>query len=294
MQKTTSNRTTPKGIILLFLTALIWGTSFVAQEVGSKSLGPLTFIGIRTILGLIVVFPFLLIRDRGFKFDRKLIKSGVILGVVFCFAETLQQFAFNYSTSGRIAFVTAFYIFIVPIIGLFTGKRYSILTWVSLAMGIAGLFLIVINPEDLGAVNPGDFITLACAVFFAIQIVLIDKYTGEGVDGVRLSFMQLLVASLILLVAMFIVEKPSLGSVMSAVPSLAYSGVVSCGIAYTLQIAGQKNCAPVIASLIMCLESVFAVIAAALLLGQTMSLREGIGCAVMFAAIALSQFANRK
>jgi len=294
MQKSTSNRTTPKGIILLFITAIIWGTSFIAQEVGSKSLGPFTFIGIRTILGMLVLLPFLLIRDRGLKFDKKLLKSGLILGIVFFFAETLQQWAFTYSTSGRIAFITAFYMFIVPIIGVFTGKKYKALTWVSLVMGIVGLFLIVINPEDLGALNPGDGFTLACAVFFAIQIILIDKFTGEGVDGIRLSFMQFLVAGAILMVAMMIFEKPAPSSIIEAVPSLAYSGFMSCGIAYTLQIAGQKHCAPVIASLIMCLESVFAVIAAAIILGQHMSLREACGCIIMLLAIVLSQFANRE
>ena len=283
-------RTTPKGIILLLITAIIWGSSFVAQSIGMQSIDAFTFPGIRTTLGMLFLLPFTLIINKGFDFKKETLKKGLILGVVFSIAQNFQQFAFYYSTSGKIAFITAFYMFFVPLISVvFLRKKIAVLTWLSIFIGLIGLFLLCINPEDLTSINLGDVLALICAIFYAIQIMLIDKFLEDGTSGVQLSFMQFFVAAIISIVAMFIFEQPNLADIKTAAPSLLYSGIMSCGIAYTLQIVGQKHASPVVASLLMCLESVFAVISAALILQENMLPRELAGCLVMFGAIILSQ-----
>lgn len=285
-------KTTPKGIIFLLITAIIWGSSFVAQEIGMKSIDAFTFTGIRTTLGAIFLLPIVLILNKGLDLRKNTLVSGLILGVVFSVAQNFQQFAFYYSTSGKIAFITAFYMFFVPLFSVFLGKKIKLLTWLSILMGLVGLFFLCINPSDLTSINLGDLLALACAVFYAVQIIMIDRFLEKDINGVQLSFMQFVVAAVISIAAMFIFEHPVMADIKTAAPSLLYSGIMSCGIAYTFQIVGQKHANPVVASLLMCMESVFAVIAAAVVLHQGMSLREGIGCAVMFAAIILSQLSE--
>lgn len=285
-------KTTPKGIIFLLITAIIWGSSFVAQEIGMKSIDAFTFTGIRTTLGAIFLLPIVLILNKGLDLRKNTLVSGLILGVVFSVAQNFQQFAFYYSTSGKIAFITAFYMFFVPLFSVFLGKKIKLLTWLSILMGLVGLFFLCINPSDLTSINLGDLLALACAVFYAVQIMLIDRFLEKDINGVQLSFMQFAVAAVISIAAMFIFEHPVMADIKTAAPSLLYSGIMSCGIAYTFQIVGQKHANPVVASLLMCMESVFAVIAAAVVLHQGMSLREGIGCAIMFAAIILSQLSE--
>ena len=283
-------RTKPSGVILLLITAVIWGSSFVAQSIGMQSIDAFTFTGIRTVLGMLFLLPFTLIINKGFDFSKKTLRKGLILGIVFSIAQNFQQFAFYYSTSGKIAFVTSFYMFFVSLFSvIFLKKKIAVLTWLSILMGLVGLFFLCINPEDVTNINLGDILALICAVFYAVQIMLIDKFLEEGTSGVQLSFMEFFVAGIISVIAMFIFEEPNLTDIKTAAPSLLYSGIMSCGIAYTLQIVGQKNASPVVASLLMCLESVFAVITAALLLHEGMLPREIIGCVVMFSAIILSQ-----
>ena len=283
-------RTKPLGIVLLLITAIIWGSSFVAQSIGMESVDAFTFTGIRTTLGMLFLLPFTLIINKGFDFRKSTLKKGLILGIVFSIAQNFQQFAFYYSTSGKIAFITAFYMFFVPLFSvIFLKKKIAVLTWLSIIIGLLGLFLLCINPQDLTNINMGDILALICAVFYAVQIMLIDKFMEENISGVQLSFMQFFVAAIISIIAMFIFEQPNIADIKTAAPSLLYSGIMSCGIAYTLQIVGQKYSSPVVASLLMCLESVFAVIAAAIILHEGMSAREAIGCVIMFAAIILSQ-----
>lgn len=283
-------KTKLSGIILLLITAVIWGSSFVAQSIGMESIDAFTFTGIRTTLGMLFLLPFTLIINKGFDSSLKTLKAGLILGIVFSIAQNFQQFAFYYSTSGKIAFITAFYMFFVPLFSvIFLRKKVGVLTWLSILLGLVGLFLLCINPSDMTAINLGDILAFCCAIFYAVQIMLIDKFLDDGVNGIQLSFMQFLVAAVISVVAMFIFEKPVLADIKTAAPSLLYSGIMSCGIAYTLQIVGQKNTSPVVASLLMCLESVFAVISAAIILHESMLPREIIGCVIMFVAIILSQ-----
>ena len=283
-------RTKPSGVILLLITAVIWGSSFVAQSIGMQSIDAFTFTGIRTVLGMLFLLPFTLIINKGFDFSKKTLRKGLILGIVFSIAQNFQQFAFYYSTSGKIAFVTSFYMFFVSLFSvIFMKKKIAVLTWLSILMGLVGLFFLCINPEDVTNINLGDILALICAVFYAVQIMLIDKFLEEGTSGVQLSFMEFFVAGVISVIAMFIFEQPNLTDIKTAAPSLLYSGIMSCGIAYTLQIVGQKKASPVVASLLMCLESVFAVITAAIFLHEGMLPREIIGCVVMFSAIILSQ-----
>ncbi len=254
-----------------------------------KSIDAFTFTGIRTTLGAIALLPIVLIINKGMDLRKSTLKMGLILGIVFSIAQNFQQFAFYYSTSGKIALITAFYMFFVPLFSVFLGKKIKLLTWLAILMGLFGLFLLCINPSDLTKINLGDVLALICAVFYAVQIMLIDKFTENDISGVQLSFMQFTVAAVISIIAMFIFEHPVIADIKTAAPSLLYSGIMSCGIAYTLQILGQKKASPVVASLLMCLESVFAVISAAIVLHENMLPRELAGCLIMFGAIILSQ-----
>ena len=284
-------KTTPKGIILLLLTALIWGSSFVAQSVGIKSVDAFTFMSVRTWLGTLVLLPVVLIFCGGLTslFERKTLRAGLILGFVFAIAQNLQQFAFYYSTSGKIAFLTAFYMFFVPLLGLILGKKISLVTWIAIFMALIGMFLLCVDPSDFTSINRGDILAISCGAVYAVQIMLIDKFTGENVNGIKLSFLEFFTAAVLTSIMMIIFEHPTIEGIKAAAPALLYSGVMSCGIAYTLQIIGQKHASPVVASLLMCLESVFAAIAGWVLLHETLSGREIAGCCVMFAAIVVSQ-----
>ena len=213
-------KTTPKGIILLLITAIVWGSSFVAQEIGMKSIDAFTFTGIRTALGAVALLPIVLIINKGMDLRKDTLKMGLVLGIVFSIAQNFQQFAFYYSTSGKIAFITAFYMFFVPLFSVFLGKKIKLLTWLSIFMGLGGLFLLCINPSDLTKINLGDVLALICAVFYAVQIMLIDKFLEKDVSGVQLSFMQFVVAVVISIVAMFIFEHPVIADIKTAAPSL--------------------------------------------------------------------------
>lgn len=258
-----------------------------------ESIQAFTFAGIRTLLGAFVLVPVVLIKNRGFRLDsstRKTLQKIIPLGVVFCIAGNFQQFAFYYSTSGKIAFITALYMFFVPLFGLFFKKKVSLPTWIAVFMGFIGLFLLCMNPDEITAINRGDILALFCAVFYAIHIMLIDHVCeNPEIDGVMLSCGQFFVSGILSIILMFVFEQPQLDLIIKAAPALAYSGIMSCGVAYTFQILGQKHCEPVVASLLMCLESVFAVIAGALFLHEMLSVRELIGCIIMFAAIIISQ-----
>lgn len=287
------------GILLLLVTAFIWGIAFVAQTVGLESVGVFTFSGVRMLLGAAALLPVILIRDRitaasmtveqrteRRKNDKKTFVSGVILGVVFVIASNFQQYALVYSSAGKVAFITAIYIFFVPLFGLIFKKRVPLLTWICIALGGVGLYFLCIDGEGLGNVNIGDVLALICSIAFAVHILLIERFAPEA-DGLKLSFTQFLVGGLIGCVMMWIFEDPQWSAIWDAAVPLLYAGVMSCGVAYTLQIIGQKYTESAMASLVMCMESVFAVLAAALLLSEVMTGREIVGCVIMFAAITL-------
>lgn len=302
-----SNSTTKtqfKGVIMLLLTAFIWGVSFVAQSVGMESVEAFTFNGIRTLMGAVVLLPFIIIRDKRTAVkmtqeellqrrlqNKKTVKNGVLLGIVFCLASNFQQFAFYDSNAGKIAFITALYIFFVPLFGLIIGKRVPLITWICVVFGFVGLYFLCITPGDAMAINRGDVLAFICAIIYAVHILLIERFAPD-VDGVKLSFMQFLVSGVISCVLMFIVENPRWDAIKTAMIPLLYSGVMSCGVAYTFQIVGQKYTEATVASLIMCMESVFGVLSAAVIISVIPTGREILGCTIMFAAIILSQLSD--
>ncbi len=293
-----------KGVIMLLLTAFVWGSSFVAQSVGMESIEAFTFNGIRTLMGAFVLLPIVLIKDcikvkrmdseERFEhkaLNKKTIIYGSILGVFLCIASNFQQFAFNYSESGKIAFITALYMFFVPLLGLFFRKKVPLLTWISVAVGFIGLYFLCIDPSNFGAINLGDILTFICAIFFAVHILLVEKLAPD-VDGVKLSCVQFFISGTISCILMFIFEAPEIGAIGTAIVPLLYSGVMSCGFAYTFQIIGQKYTEATVASLLMCMESVFGVLCGALILHETLSSREILGCVIMFVAIIVSQLSD--
>lgn len=312
MENTT--KTSFKGVILLLLTALIWGSSFVSQSEGSKLVEAFTFNAIRTLLGAFFLLPFIFIRDKiqskkmtGEQIekrradDKKILIYGSILGVVLCAATNLQQFAFvdpNHS-AGKIAFITAMYMFIVPFLGLFFKKRVSVVTWICVFIALVGLYFLCIDERGFKSISVSDILALLCAVFFSFQILMIEKF-APNYDGIKLSCVQFFVSGLISFVLMFIFETPKLSAIKSACIPILYSGILSCGVAYTLQIVGQKYCEATIASILMSLESVFAALSeaafAALFMigGKVLTLREVLGCVIMFIAILISQLSEIK
>lgn len=297
-------KTSFKGVFLLLLTAFIWGISFVAQSEGMESVDAFTFQAVRTLMGSMVLVPFIWFRNRGgaknLSDEEKSAKKaqnrktwiyGSILGVFLAVATDFQQFAFYHSTAGKIAFITAMYMFFVPIVGLFFRKRIPLLTWGCILLGFVGLYFLSISGEGFSSINKGDIQAFICAWFFTGQILLIDRFAPKC-DGVKLSCIQFFVSGMISLVLMFIFENPQISAIKSAALPILYSGVMSCGVAYTLQIIGQKYCEATIASLLMCMESVFATLSAAVLINEKLTGREIAGCVIMFTAILITQFAD--
>lgn len=288
-----------KSPAILVLTALIWGFAFVAQSVGMDYVGPFTFNCVRSILGGMVLIPVILVMDRivqkkriegsGQKTDKDratLIKGGVCCGVVLMAASSLQQIGIMTTSVGKAGFLTALYIVLVPVLGLLIGKRCSWRLWISVAMALAGFYLLCI--KDGFSIEKGDICLLLSALLFSVHIIVID-YFSPKTDGVKMSCIQFFVCGLVCGVFMLIFEDFNIASVMAAGIPILYAGVLSCGVAYTLQIIGQKNYNITIASLILSLESVFSVLGGWLVLHQTLSIREGIGCVVIFVAVILAQ-----
>lgn len=287
------------GYGMLFLTALIWGIAFAAQSVGMDYVGPITFNGVRYIMGGMVLIPFVLAGRRKYRKsegyskekEKKQIKTtviaGLICGVCLCVASLLQQFGILYTSGvGKAGFLTALYIVLVPVFGLFIGKKNRLIIWIAVVVATVGLYLLCI--KEGFKIEKGDILLLLCAGVFSVHILTIDHF-AESTDGVMLSSIQFFISGILCSIAMFIFEKPTISGILSAYIPLLYTGILSCGVAYTFQILGQKYVEPAKASLILCLESVFSVLSGWVLLKQTLSIRELIGCVVMFAAIIIAQ-----
>ncbi len=292
--------------LMLVLTALIWGLSFVAQSVGMEYVGPFTFNCVRSVIGGLVLIPCIFLLDRfggksvpvsgsrerfrlvqgAFSERRTLLVGGISCGVVLAIASSLQQFGIMYTTVGKAGFITALYIIIVPIFGLFFKKRVPMMVWISVAVAVAGMYLLCIT-EDF-RIGKGDVLVLLCAFAFSIHILLIDHFSSH-VDGIRMSCLQFLTCGILCGICMFLFESPSPQSILTAWLPILYAGVLSCGVAYTLQIVAQQHVEPTVASLILSLESVFATIFGWLILGQALSMKELFGCLLVFCAIILAQ-----
>lgn len=293
-----------KNSCLLFMAALIWGCAFVAQSVAMDFIGPFTMNGVRSLLGSLVLVPYILLtrqmkKKRGQQLptgEQKKVNKMSVIGGIFCgialtLGSTLQQFGIQTTTVGKAGFITALYIVLVPVLGIFMGKRISSKVVVAIMLSVAGLYMLCMKGSF--SLQTGDVLMLLCALAFSFHILLIDYFSPRG-DGVVISCIQFLVCGVICGAGMLLFERPSLTQILSAWLPILYAGVMSCGVAYTLQIVGQKGMSPTISSLILSLESVFSVLAGWVILHQALSRKEVIGCILMFAAIILAQLPGRK
>lgn len=310
-----------KGNILLFITAFIWGCAFVAQRTGMEYIGPLTFNGIRSLVGGFTLLIYLFIRNKLQKNNRIAETSGVnetklvdkvdraneiitnppskkftfLCGLVcgFCLfaGTTLQQMGMVYTTAGKAGFITALYIILVPLLGIFLGKKIRLVVWLGVVLALVGLYLLCVG-EDF-SVNKGDMLVLLCSFAFTIHITFVDK-VSQRIDGVVISCIQLFVCGVISVPGMILFEVIDWKLILQCTVPILYAGVLSCGVAYTLQIVAQKYTEPTVASMIMSLESVFALLSGMIILKETIAPHEIVGCVVMFAAIILAQLPDKK
>lgn len=303
-----------KNSLLLLLAAIIWGIAFVAQSVGMDYVGGFTFNAVRSLIGAAVLVPLILVFESKKSTDtttakiashsrptsntvsyiqkrKDLIISGISCGICLCLASNFQQFGIKYTSVGKAGFITACYIVIVPIIGLFLGKKCSKFIWAAVVMALIGLYLLCIT--DGFSIGKGDLLVLVCAFLFSVHILVIDHFSPK-VDGVKLSCLQFLTCGILSGIPALLFERPSFSAICQAWMPILYAGIMSCGVAYTLQIIGQKNMNPTVASLILSLESCISVLAGWVLLGQQLSTREILGCVIMFAAIILAQLPQKQ
>lgn len=290
-------KTKVRNSCLLFLTACIWGSSFVAQSVGMDYIGPYTFNCLRFLIGSLVLLPVIFFsrhrkkdqkdrsKDRTLQ-KKEMLCGGIVCGVVLCIASTLQQIGIIYTTAGKAGFLTAMYIVLVPVLGLFLKRKAGLQLWISVGLALIGLYLLCM--KGAFSLNGGGVLLILCAVGFSVHIMVVD-YFSPKLDGMILSCIQFLVAGLISGIGMLLSEQFDWHMILLAAKPILYSGVLSCGVGYTLQVIAQKGLNPTVASLLMSLESVVSVIAGFLVLHEVLSGRELLGCVFMFAAVILAQ-----
>lgn len=285
-----------KGSIMLLVAALIWGTAFVAQSEGMEYVEPFTYGGIRTIIGGIVLLPPVVFIMRNHKLSsenkprtsvRKTVIGGIICGCVLFVASSLQQIGMTETSAGKAGFITALYIVIVPVFELILYHRTNLKVWICVVIAGFGFWLLCI--KDGFRIETGDLIILCCALFFAVYIMVVDRFSDDAIDPVMLSCIQFFTAGTLMIACMFIFESPSLDAIWQAKYTILYAGVMSSGVAYTLQILGQRYAEPTSAVLIMSLESVFAALSGWLILGEQLTQKELIGCAAVFTAVICAQ-----
>lgn len=310
------NKNPMKGVTLLLIGSFIWGTTFVAQSMGTNHLNAFSFNCIRNVIGVFALIPVLLWqiytetknmnsvqnsiigknaqnktptftqRLRAI-FTRDLILGGLSCGTALCLASYFQQVGIEHSTVGKSAFITTLYIILVPLLGLFFKKKLPLQIWCGVILAMIGLYLLCMKDEAF-VLTIGDIYLLLCALFFTIQITAVDYYAPK-VNCIALSMMQFLVTAILSGMGMIFTELPTLENIWGAMIPLLYAGVLSSGIAYTFQIIGQKHLAPTVASLLMSLESVFATLAGWVVLKEVLTTKELIGCGLVFAAVILTQ-----
>lgn len=291
------------GPLILLLTAVIWGFAFVAQKNGMESLGPSAFNAIRSLIGAAVLIPVIVFMDllqgrRPGVFGaasgnpaavRNLLTGGGICGVVLTAASLLQQYGISSESTGKSGFLTALYIVIVPVAGMFLKRNVSWLRWIAVGTALTGTYLLCIGPGERLRLSAGDLWLIGCAAAFSVHILTIDHFAPLA-DCVRMACIQFFLTGVLsLIVALATGESLAWSGIRAAMIALLFCGVGSSGIAYTLQMAGQKYVHPVAASLIMSLESVFAMLGGLIFLHEDHSIREYAGCAVIFAAVILAQ-----
>ena len=294
------NRKLRANFLLLF-TAFIWGSAFVAQRVGMEYIGPFTFNAVRLFIAGIALSIVALILDKTKiqgtaenmpVYSRKVLYiSGFVCGIVIFFAMSFQQVGLQYTTAGKAGFITTLYIIIVPLMGLFLGRKIGGKVWFSVFLGITGLFFLSFI-ENM-QINFGDFLMLFCAMAYAVHILVVDRYATK-VDSVKLSCFQFFVAAFFSFIVMLIFETPNITYILMSWLPLLYVGVLSGAVGFTLQIIAQKDTDPAVAALLMSFEAVFAAVTGFLILNEVLTVRELIGCALMFAAIIIAQLPNRE
>ncbi|WP_044913915.1 DMT family transporter [Butyrivibrio sp. WCE2006] len=311
--------------LMLLVASFFWGTTFVAQSLGAEYVGAGTYLALRTYIGIVFLLPFVLYRDReeykrfaealsgsvisgkknndkqrthnsehslALRKKRRLeidafIKGGVLAGLFIFLASFAQQYGIAYTSVAKAGFLTTLYVVFVPVISVAFGRRFDNKLWICIALSVMGMYLLCMKGSFY--LEKGDALMVLSALGFSIQILAVSRYSRK-IDPVKLTLAQFIVEAFLATIVMFAMEKPDISSVQSALPAILYAGVFSSGIAYTLQSLGQKNLNPAIASIAMCLESVFGTLSGWIVLGQKLSLREAAGCMLMFGAIVLSQF----
>lgn len=290
-----------KGSLILCTASLIWGLAFVAQSDAADLVPPFTFNALRSFIGAAALFVFYKITNRKrkegfFPADKALKKqyylAAAVCGLMLAISVNLQQFGLAAYPNGAAAearggFITALYVVLVPVISFFTGKKTSPVIWLSVLVALSGFYLLCLS-GGVGGIYLGDLLIFICAVSFSLHILSIDKFVGIT-GGVKLSVMQFTVVGVLSSVLALIFERPELSNILSAAPQILYLGIMSSGVAYTLQIVGQKYAEPSVASLSMSLESVFAALGGWIISGNSLSVKEFCGCALVFAAIITAQ-----
>ena len=286
-------------VVFPILAAFIWGTAFVAQDLCADSIGAFAFNATRYFIAVLALLVVILISDKVKKnkptltaqekkaANKQLWLGGLCCGAALAIASNFQQAGLVAGTdAGKAGFITALYVVLVPVFGLFFKRKVSLPTWIAVVLSVVALYLLCIKGDF--SLAPGDLLVLVCAVCFAVHILVIDHFTAYC-DGVKLSCLQFLFAGIISTICMFIYEDVDFAAILSCALPLLYVGIFSCGVGYTLQILAQKDSSPTVVTILLSLESVFAVIAGAIILKQQMTVREYIGCAIMFAAVILAQ-----
>lgn len=292
-----------KNPLLLLLTAAIWGSAFVAQSVGMDYVGCFTFSCVRNLIGCLVLLPYIwltgwkkeaqetVLPEEKKQENKILAIGGICCGICLCIASNLQQYGIQYTSVGKAGFLTALYIVLVPVLGIFLKKKCGLQVWISVAVAVVGFYLLSV--KEGFRLEMGDIYLVLSALMFSVHILVID-YFSPKVDGVKLSCIQFFICGILSGIVMLLTEQPSLGTLLEARIPILYAGVLACGVAYTLQILGQKDFNPTIASLILSLESVFSALAGWLILQQTLTGREKAGCFLIFCAVILAQLPGKR
>lgn len=288
---------------MLLLAAFIWGSTFVAQKSGMDLIGPFTFNGIRCLIGGLVLIPVCLlfakndpISENATAEEKKaatktLLLGGLCCGLVVFFASNLQQIGLLYTTAGKSGFITTLYVVLTPVCGIFLRHKVRPVTWGCVIMALFGLYLLCF--KEGSPLNMGDILTFLGSLGFTAHILVID-YFSPKVNGVKMSCLQFLVCGILSLPFAFILEEIVWSNIFDCWLPILYAGLLSCGVAYTLQIVAQKDTTPVVASILMSMESVFAVVCAALILHEMMTPKELLGCVIMFAAVIIVQLPSKE
>ncbi len=295
------------------LTSFIWGSAFVAQSSGMDYVGPYTYNMARNVLAFLFLIPVIYVigKKKGVTDnagsgtgideaasgeanwksillpDRTTLVGGIYCGLVMAVASSLQQIGITMTTAGKAGFITALYIILVPLMGVFIGKKIPRIIWFCVVLAMAGFYLLCV--KEGFSISKGDILVLFCSVGFSVHIMTIDHFTSKGVDGVKMACIQFAVAAIVMTPVMFALENPSVSGLLSAWMTIAYAGILSSGVGFTLQIVAQKDTDPTTATLIMSLESVFAAVSGCLFLNEVLLPKEILGCILVFVAVILAQ-----